>query len=282
MTTLEVIKQGYLQKKSRHIGAWRQRWTVFATDTKEENVYRLCTFTSRDGSHEQKPTEYIRIDVNTEIKVTSWRGNGFYVENNRLNEKFQFEASSADMRDEWVQSLLSRTDVGSLSGTLFENTNYCHKITQNGSIQRHRQKKRKRNSRAQRRNEEEKLYYNYNRANTVPPTVYTNDSIQSHIEKMRKCQNGTTTTKGFIINKNNKFRDISHSQKIMNWIEMEILLKTGNNTYYEMIIMNEFDNLEIMQKITNQNLSEIGIEDMEHRMLIMQIIGKIPLLVAQS
>ena len=99
----------------------------------------------------------------------------------------------------------------------------------------------------------------------MPPTVHTIDSIQSHIERMRNSQNGTIT-KGFIANTTKGTSgydgDVSRSQKIMHWIEMEILLKTGDDTYFEMIIVNEFDNLEIIQKITNENLSEIGIENM--------------------
>ena len=288
MTALEVIKEGYLQKKSRHIGAWRVRWTVFITDRKEENVYRLCTFSQKNNYRRQRPTEYIRIDIDTEIKVTSWTGNEFYVSNNRLNEKFLFTASSPDTRDEWVQSLLLKTDVGSLSEKIFEDINYHHISSNcginNGSM--HRSRKRRRNSRKYRhthgnRTEEEKNQYN------VSVTVDSKQS-QSHIDKMKADQlnihskNGRTKTKGFV-STHTKSRvgcDIDITQKIMHWIEMEILLKTGDSTYFEMIISNEFDHLKIMQKITNKNLSEIGIENMEHRMQIIEIIGKIPLIIA--
>ena len=267
--TQHIIKQGFLEKKSRHLGAWRQRWTVLITDKKENNVYRLCTFSKRDNYNRQTPTEYIRIDTSTEIKVTSWNGNEFYVSNKELNEKFLFTATSADVRDEWVQSLLLKTDVASLSGNLFEDSDYCHHIQSddnNGSIQR----KKRRNSRRRTTNG---IHTN------LTPDIHTIDSIQSHIDKMKKKQIiNQVTTNGF----KSKSEDRDIKQKIMHWIEMEILLKTSNNAYFKMIVMNEFDNLEIIQKITMENLSEIGIENIEHRIQIMEIIAKIPVLVSHS
>eukprot|EP01084_Bolivina_argentea_P168507 292208_1 len=253
----QPIKSGFLQKKSRYIGSWRERWTTLISDKKQKNVYRLCTFTHQDKYQKLTPTEYIRIDINTEIKVSSWTGNEFFVENISLNERFLFRASSPDIRDEWVQSLILRTDVGSLSDILFDDTD----LSRNSSVQRKNRNKSK--------TDEYK---------TIIDNRDMSPEIQSHIDEMRKRhmhKNGKITIGNMNTNNGN---NVDNETKIMHWIEMEILLKTSNDSYFQLIIANEFDNLEIIQKITNQNLIEIGIDIAEHRTYIMEVISKIHIL----
>jgi len=62
----KIQKEGSLEKKSRWIGAWRDRWTVLSAPNEKQNYYTISTYKSEKTYH--GPTEEISNELIKMIK----------------------------------------------------------------------------------------------------------------------------------------------------------------------------------------------------------------------
>eukprot|EP01084_Bolivina_argentea_P108226 193417_1 len=88
----DIIKEGWLKKKSKHIKVWRQRWTVLTNDS-------LYTF-KRQNDY-QNATETILL---SSITLTATDTNVFSIKNDK-GDMFQFKTDTNLDANEWRDEL---------------------------------------------------------------------------------------------------------------------------------------------------------------------------------
>eukprot|EP01084_Bolivina_argentea_P277841 474489_1 len=87
-----IIKQGWLQKKSRHIGSWKSRWTVLTAE---------YLYTFKNANLSGQPTEIIQlstidfviIGLNSLFTITTGKS------------EYQFKANTDSDRNKWTNSI---------------------------------------------------------------------------------------------------------------------------------------------------------------------------------
>eukprot|EP01083_Nonionella_stella_P039673 107895_1 len=102
-----VLREHFMEKKSKWIGKWRRRWTVLMFEP-YGNICYLATYKKR--KQYVAPTEFILMNNKTEIFVMeNDKSPRFVIQlNDDANTKFLFKAESMKLRDEWVSLLVSR------------------------------------------------------------------------------------------------------------------------------------------------------------------------------
>eukprot|EP01084_Bolivina_argentea_P003384 6343_1 len=116
-----IKHQGFLAKKSRHLGVWRARWTVLVNLKSCEGINQPTTddrFFVITHDPSRAPTEHIRIDSDTVVAVYTeeekLRGRImpflFFIENRNDGEMFVFQAQSTDDRDGWIDDIKKAID----------------------------------------------------------------------------------------------------------------------------------------------------------------------------
>ena len=108
-----IKKEGSLEKLSRFVKVWKERWTVLQYDSEENNHY---LFTYDPEKKYTEPTETIRIDTVTDIhkfdnKEQDPQDVMFYIENQKNKDKFQFRAKTTQERDEWILSIQTAKSI---------------------------------------------------------------------------------------------------------------------------------------------------------------------------
>eukprot|EP01084_Bolivina_argentea_P298364 514140_1 len=92
---LNRLKEGWLYKKSKHVGSWRRRWVVLTYDT-------LKTY--KENNEQNKPTEIISND-NTTMQLSSNLQNEdiFSIKSN--TSFFEFKIEKASDKQEWMTAI---------------------------------------------------------------------------------------------------------------------------------------------------------------------------------
>ena len=94
----EIVKEGWIMKRSRYLKRWRNRWLVL-TPT------HLITFKKQQG-YNNKPTEKMSLDTCGTIKSADEelkRENCFRLDHN-LNT-FYFKASNQIDKEQWIGAI---------------------------------------------------------------------------------------------------------------------------------------------------------------------------------
>jgi len=101
-----VLREHAMQKKSKWMGRWRERWTVLMFEP-YSNLCFLATYRTRQCY--ASPTEFFLLTERIEVRVDADDETRFRVLLNDKDEtRFAFKAESARLRDEWAALLVSR------------------------------------------------------------------------------------------------------------------------------------------------------------------------------
>ena len=95
-----IIKEGFLEKKSKYLKSWRKRWVVLDKDDKG-----ICLLTFKEKRKYKNPTEQICIDDNIEVAPKDGTENEFIVLNKLKKLQFRFKALDRKSRKEWIDIL---------------------------------------------------------------------------------------------------------------------------------------------------------------------------------
>eukprot|EP01084_Bolivina_argentea_P024612 45844_1 len=103
-----IKKEGNLEKQSKYLKNWRNRWTVLQAYPDANTHY---VFTYKTPKEYKSPTETVRIDADTIIEpyidANDKERKTFFIENKKDNDKFLFTAKSTLDRDEWIKEILT-------------------------------------------------------------------------------------------------------------------------------------------------------------------------------
>ncbi len=97
----EILKEGWLDKKSRWMKSWRKRWVCI-----DKNTEDMTLFTFKHDKEYKNPTESLIIDENIEINPKDATENEFTLYNKATKNKFTFKASDRKDRKEWMEMIL--------------------------------------------------------------------------------------------------------------------------------------------------------------------------------
>ena len=96
--------EGFLQKKSKHIGSWRNRWTILNKNT-DKDQFMLQTFKTKEMSTNSKPTTSILINHEIEIETKESNLNEFIIYHKPTKISYIFKAPNDKARDQWLNVL---------------------------------------------------------------------------------------------------------------------------------------------------------------------------------
>eukprot|EP01084_Bolivina_argentea_P065973 120262_1 len=102
-SSVEVIEEGWIEKKSRFVGAWKRRWAVIGTvitQTTHERAIRLLTY--KNSLCTEEPTESIRLRFVSSVQSTS--DNTFFIETEDL-QHFEFKTESQSKATKWINNI---------------------------------------------------------------------------------------------------------------------------------------------------------------------------------
>merc|ERR1712212_663509 len=101
-----VLREHSMQKKSKWIGRWRERWTVLMFEP-YSNLCYLATYKNR--KHYESPTECFVMNERVQVVVDDKDETRFEVQLNDKDEtRFAFKAETLRLRNEWASLLVSR------------------------------------------------------------------------------------------------------------------------------------------------------------------------------
>lgn len=101
-----ILRENWIQKRSRFWGKWRKRWTVLMYEP-YCNICYLTTYKKRKSYVE--PTEFILLNNKCEIFIMDKDNMTFEVNlNDKQKTRIVFKTDSLKLRDEWVSLLISR------------------------------------------------------------------------------------------------------------------------------------------------------------------------------
>eukprot|EP01084_Bolivina_argentea_P262930 444858_1 len=139
--TSYIEQQSYFYKKSRHIKAWRQRWTVIKYHQTNKQ-YILYTYKNKDKL--KNPTETIIINENTDIKYSKCTDNkndnakyGMYLikimnkSHKPQNEMLEFRTSDCILSINWMNAInliIHLCEMNALNLTTIPNYIYDNKL----------------------------------------------------------------------------------------------------------------------------------------------------------
>eukprot|EP01084_Bolivina_argentea_P029005 53864_1 len=88
-----VLKEGWLQKKSRHIHVWRKRWSVVSLD-------HLITYKTKEKREKTELFNAEKLET-----ITSTQNDGvFYVKTNDKNDIY-FKCDKLSEKQEWINNI---------------------------------------------------------------------------------------------------------------------------------------------------------------------------------
>eukprot|EP01084_Bolivina_argentea_P313741 543361_1 len=96
-----ILKAGWLEKKSRFWGTWRQRWVVLYKN--EKNIVTLCTFKKKKIY--RNPTEIININEYIKISKLPQKEQEFKLYSRSLQTTFMFRTNSKNDLTEWIKNI---------------------------------------------------------------------------------------------------------------------------------------------------------------------------------
>eukprot|EP01083_Nonionella_stella_P071858 193296_1 len=101
----QILKEGWLYKKSRHLKKWRKRWIVV-----DKNTEDVTLFTFKHEKQYKYPTERVTINEDIQIQAKESTQNEFFLYNKTMKSKFKFKALDEENRADWIDMLLHEKD----------------------------------------------------------------------------------------------------------------------------------------------------------------------------
>lgn len=105
----KILKESWLQKKSRYLKSWRTRWVVL-----DENSEDITLFTFKRQREYVNPTESVVIDEKVDIQQIDCTENVFIIHQTVKECKFMLRASDRESRKMWIQILRKYTMTRSM------------------------------------------------------------------------------------------------------------------------------------------------------------------------
>ncbi len=93
-----IMMEGWLRKRSRYWGSWRNRWSILYND--EKDVVFLCTFKEKEVY--RAPTEIITINDSIQLTKIPQKKNEFQIYSTDLQNLFCFKAPNEIALTQWM------------------------------------------------------------------------------------------------------------------------------------------------------------------------------------
>eukprot|EP01084_Bolivina_argentea_P023312 43471_1 len=124
---INILQEGWVEKRSKHIGTWRKRWMVIA-----ENKDRIFVYTFKWEKKYKNPTETILISGNHHVQDEMIKNDHtFNLYNKLTRENFIFRASNENDKRSWIDcvhqiNVENKSDVDTVN-----NDNFSQQLLEN-------------------------------------------------------------------------------------------------------------------------------------------------------